>query len=144
MQTFYVKPEGSRPDFRLVLAFVWGDDTRCDTDGNSHNPASRDWTELYAQNRARPTELFEVYPTSEEPLVMTVESEHEWLAAAVALLLTESTGGSVSTEFAGKFGASESLYPWLGGFDVPAAWDRFRASPFQRSTLEDPYPNLRG
>jgi hypothetical protein len=42
-----VRVAGPRPDFRLVLAFVWGD-AETDTEGNSRNAASREWTELWA------------------------------------------------------------------------------------------------
>jgi hypothetical protein len=138
----FVRVAGPRPDFRLVLAFVWGDaDT--DTDGNSRNPASREWTELYAQHRGRPAEMFDVFPASAEPLVLQVQSEQEWLAAVVAHLLAEVTGGGVSDAAGGPFEPAASVLPRAGGFDVPAAWERFRASPFQRATLDDPYPNLR-
>ncbi len=138
----FVRVNGPRPDFRLVLAFVWGDaDT--DTDGNSRNPASREWTELYAQNRGRPDEVFNVFPASADPLVLQVQSEKEWLAAVVVHLLAEATGGGVSESDCGPFEPAASVLPRVGGFDVPAAWERFRASPYQRTTLDDPYPNLR-
>src|SRR5260370_22714974 len=91
----YVQVAGPRPDFRLVLAFVWGD-ADCDTDGNSRPASSREWTELYAQNRGRPDEVFNVFPASVEPLVLQVQSEQGWLAAVVAHLLAETTGGGVS------------------------------------------------
>ena len=143
MVRLFVRVAGPRPDFRLVLAFVWADaDT--DTDGNSRNLASREWTELYAQNRGRPDEMFNVFPASAEPLVLQVQSEYDWLAAAVTHLLAEATGGGVSDQAAGPFGPAASMLSRVGGFDVPAAWERFRASPFQRATLDDPYPNLRG
>ena len=142
MVKLFVRVAGPRPDFRLVLAFVWGDaDT--DTDGDSRNPASREWTELYAQNRGRPDEVFNVFPASADPLVLQVQSEHEWLAAAVAHLLAEATEGGVSDSAGGPFEPAASVLLRAGGFDVPAAWERFRASPFQRATLGDPYPNLR-
>jgi hypothetical protein len=142
MVRFYVLAAGPRPDFRLVLAFAWGD-ADCDTDGNSHHPASREWTELYAQNRGRSDEVFNITPALAEPLVLQVESRHEWLAAAVAHLLASTTGGGISEQTAGPFGPPELVLPRVRGFDVAAAWKWFRASPFQRATLEDPYPNLR-
>jgi hypothetical protein len=72
-----------RPACRVALAFVWGD-ADCDTDGNSHNPASRVRTELDAPNRGRTDEAFSNIPASVEPLVLQVKSEHEWLDGAVA------------------------------------------------------------
>jgi hypothetical protein len=128
----------------LVLAFVWGGDADTDTDGNSRPASSREWTELYAQNRDRPDEVFNVFPTSAKPLVLQVQSEKEWLAAAVAHLLAETTAGGVSDRAAGPFGPAEGILSRAGGFDMPAVWERFHTSVFQRSTLDDPYPNLRG
>jgi len=88
-------PGRSSPDYRLVHAFVWGEDANCDTDGKSHNPASREWTQLYAQNRALPAEVFEIRPYSTDTLVLEVASDSEWLAAAVAFLLAVTTGGTI-------------------------------------------------
>src|SRR5690349_11696138 len=92
---FYVQTPGARPDFRLLLSFVWGE-ADCDTDGNSDHPASQDWTELYAQNRSRPDETFDINPVVDVPLVLEVESKHEWLAAAVAYLLAYTTEGAIA------------------------------------------------
>ena len=54
MPRFFVQPEGPRPDFRLVITFLGGDSHNVDTDGNSHNPASRDWTCLDGAWARRP------------------------------------------------------------------------------------------
>ena len=143
MVKLFVRVAGPRPDFRLVLAFVWGD-AETDTDGDSHNPASREWTRLRAQNWTRRDETFNVFPASGTPLVLEVRSECEWLAAVVAYLLAETTGGGVSDQTAGPFEPATSVLPRAGVFGSEAAWERFRASPFQRSTLDDPYPNRRG
>jgi hypothetical protein len=128
---FYVRVTRPRPDFRLVLAFVWGDDVDTDTDGDSRPADSREWTELYAQNRGRKDEVFDVLPEHVEPLVLRVQSEHEWLAASVAHLLAEITGGGVSDQAAGPFVSAESVLARVGAFDVPAAWERFRNSRYQ-------------
>src|SRR5690242_3299728 len=126
MVKLYVKAAGPRPDFRLVLAFVWGDEVDTDTDGDSRPVDSRDWTELYAQNRGRKDEVFNVSPASDEPLVLQVRSEYEWLASAVAHLLAKTTGGGVSDQAAGPFISADSVLARLGAFDVQAAWERFR------------------
>jgi hypothetical protein len=139
--TWYVRPTGPRPDFRLVLAFVWGDAADCDTDGNARHPSDREWTELYAQNRSRPGEVFDVIEAGKNPLVLAVESPIEWLAAAVAHLLAESSAGSVSNNPVGPFTPANSALAYVGDFDVKGAWSRYRVSPFQRSSADDPYPN---
>lgn len=137
-----VHHNGPRPDCRLVLAFLWGG-ASCDTDGDSHNPADREWTQLYARHRDRPAEVFDVLPVSTEPLVLKVESPHDWLAARVAYLLAASTGGRVAAGPAGPWEPADSMLSRVGSFDVDAAWKRFHNSPFQHATLDDPYPNLR-
>jgi hypothetical protein len=142
MATFYVRPAGPRPDYRLVLAFAWGDDADCDTEGDARHPADRAWTDLYAQDRSRPEETFDVTPASEAPLVLEVKSPAEWLAAAVAHLLAAETAGRVATDPRGPFTPASTLRSRAGDFDLEAAWSRYRASPFQRATAEDPYPNL--
>jgi hypothetical protein len=142
MATFYVRPAGPRPDFRLVLAFAWGDEVDCDTEGNARHPADRAWTDLYAQNRSRPEETFDVIPACEAPLILEVRSPIEWLAAAVAHLLAVETAGRVATDPRGPFTLASTLRCRAGDFDMEAAWSRYWASPFLRATAENPYPNL--
>jgi hypothetical protein len=122
---------------------VWGGDANVNTHGNSYNPASREWTELRARNRARPDEEFDVLAVATEPLVLEVKSKHEWLAAVVAYLLIETTDGGISEQPTGPFVSAATLLPRAGDFDIQAAWNRYHESPFQRATLDDPYPNLR-
>lgn len=134
MVKFYVRAARPRPDFRLVLAFVWGDEVETDTDGDSRPVDSREWTELYAQNRHRRGDVFDVSPASDEPLVLEVRSEHEWLAAAVAHLLSKTTGGGVSAQTDGPFASPGSVLGRVGAFDIPAAWERFRTSRYHSAS----------
>jgi hypothetical protein len=143
MAVFFVKPTSVRPDFRLVLTFLWDDQRNCDTDGNAHNPASREWTELYCRNRENPTEVFDVSPYSQEPLLLEVESPHEYLAARVTYFLATATDGCIAEKPNGSFSLSESMIARMGDFDLEAANERVRRSPYKRATLDDPYPNLR-
>jgi hypothetical protein len=143
MPVFFIKPMDGRPDFRLVLTFIWGDQCNCDTDGNSFNPASREWTELYSHNREIPTEVFDVSLYSQEPLLLQVESPHEWLAARVAYFLAVESQGLISEQPNDTFGSPESIRARMGEFDLEAAKERVRQSHFQGATVDDPYPNLR-
>jgi hypothetical protein len=143
MPRFLVKPMNLRPDFRLVLTFLWGDDRTCDTEGNSRNPASREWTELYCRNRESPEEVFDISRFSPEPLVLEVESPHEWLAARVAYFLGVESVGVVADKPDGLYTGPDVLISKMGEFDLEAAKERVRRSVFQGATLEDPYPNLR-
>ncbi len=67
MPVFYVMPLNDRPDYRLVLTFIWSDQRNCDTAGNSSNPASHEWTELYCRNRENEPEVFDVSSLGWEP-----------------------------------------------------------------------------
>ena len=142
-KAFFVTTPNPRPDFRLVLTFLWSDDRDCDTDGNSSSPASREWTELYCRNRENPTEVFDVSPVSPEPLVLLIESPHEWLAARVACFLAMECVGSVADKPDGVYSGPGELISKVGEFDLEAAYERVRQSAFRDATLEDPYPNIR-
>jgi hypothetical protein len=143
MPTLFVNPSTLRPDFRLVLTFLWGDRRNCDTEGNSRNPASREWTELYCRNRENPTEVFDVSPSNPDPLVLAVESPHEWLAARVAYFLAVESVGLVADKADGLYASPDVVISKMGEFDLEAAKERVRRSAFQGATLENPYPNLR-
>ncbi len=137
MAVFFVKPTGSRPDFRLVIAFLWGDSCNCDTDGNSVPVTSREWTELYCQNRDNYAEVFDVSPSSERPLVLEISSPHEWLAARVAYFLAIGTKGGVSDWPEGPFVLTKALESRIGDFDLVAALNRVRQSRFFVTDFEE-------
>lgn len=143
MASFYIQPALPRPDFRLVISFLWGDFQNVDTDGNSDNPASRDWTELYCQNRENKVETFNVSPVRDKPLVLGIESEAPFLAARVAYFLASETASGVSASPNGPFENVEALRMILGpDFDWRSAERRAAVSCWRCSTRESPYPNL--
>lgn len=131
-----------RPEFRLVIAFLWHDAKDVDTDGDSNNPASREWTELYIQNRADTDEVVDILPQEESPLVLRVESDRDYLAARVAYFLAVHMGGEVRVSAKGPYMNPDGLLPLLGDFDRDAAMRRVADSPFSRSSPEHPYPDL--
>ena len=57
---YFIVTDKARPDFRLLVSFLWGDEHDVDTDGDAKHPASTDWTDLYCANRQNATETFEV------------------------------------------------------------------------------------
>ncbi len=141
----YVRPEGLRPDFRLVISFLWGDMHNCDTEGNSHNPASREWTELYCQNREASGETFDVAPMLEDPLTLEVTSDDPALAARVTYFLVVETQGTWANNADGPFFGPEELQNALGeGFSLTEATQRARESVWRKATPDNPYPNLDG
>lgn len=138
--TFHVKPAGPRPDFRLVITFLWSDSHNVDSDGDASNPASRDWTELYLMNREETAEEVEVYPSQATPLILAVDSDREYLSARVAYFLARETRGEVAME-SGGYLSPDVLVSRLGaGFDLAAALQRADDSVWRRSTLDSPYP----
>ena len=139
----FVQPQGPRPDFRLIITFLWGDFHNVDTDGNSHNPASRDWTCLYVQNRECEHEVVEVGPFSEHPLILQVDSPVPELAARVTWFLAKETNSKVAPEPTGPWQDISLLKSQVGSFDLTEAEQRASISCWRRATLEDPYPNLR-
>lgn len=142
MPRFFVRPQGLRPDFRLVVTFLWGDFHNVDTEGNSYNPASREWTWLYCQNRECEQEIFEIEPCSEQPLILQVHSELSELAARVTWFLAKETQSSVAPEPTGPWHELIWLGDKVGAFDLCEGERRASLSVWRRSTLADPYPNL--
>jgi hypothetical protein len=142
MTRIFVEPQGTLPDFRLVVSFLWGDEHDVDSEGNASSPAARDWTELYLRSRERPEEVIEVVPVEGSGLLV-VESPLEALAARVAFFLATETDGGVAPSALGPWEKPSSLRPRIGPFSVDDAANRAAASPFRRATLDDPYPNLR-
>ncbi len=99
-----------------------GDDVDCDTEGDARHPADPAWTDLYAQNRSRPEETFDVIPACEAPLTLEVRSPIQWLAAAVVYLLAAETAGRVATDPRKPFTLASTLRCRTGNFDMEAAW----------------------
>lgn len=143
MMRFYVTAPNPRPDFRLVIAFLWHDGQNVDTDGDCDHPASHGWTELYVKSREQPSEPpVSIYPHQQSPLILVVESTAAHLAARLAYFLAASVRGGVSQSPEGEFASPATLLAQVGDFDVEVAMRRATVSPFSRATREHPYPNL--
>ena len=139
---FFIRPRGPRPDFRLVITFLWSDMRNVDSDGDSHNPASRQWTWLYLKDRVASSSSVDVSAVSTDPLLLAVESEDAALAARVAIFLARETSGEVGLDSA-SFGPIDLLQPHVGrDFDLFAAFARADQSVWRASTEQHPYPNM--
>ena len=142
MTRFYVNAEQERPDFRLVITYLWHDLYNVDTDGNSYNPASRTWTQLFIRNRQDDSEAVDIIPATDDPLILLVESQKEYLAARTAYFLAEYMSTGIAKTQDGPFCKPVTIHHAIGtGFDVTEAMFRVQSSPFMNSTLDDPYPN---
>ena len=142
-EQYYVWPEGDRPDFRQVKAFLWSDGANVDSDGDCRYASDRAWKWLYFCTRDAAQEMVNVDWHQEEPLILTVTSSTPCLAARTAYVLALSTQGQVARSSIGPFQEASVLLPELGtDFSVAEALSRFTSSPFARSTPDNPDPNL--
>ncbi|MCC9603748.1 hypothetical protein LOC67_24625 [Stieleria sp. JC731] len=142
MKQFFVNAESERPDFRLVVTYLWHDLYNVDTDGNSCNPASRTWTQLFIRNRQDDSETVDIFPVSEAPSILLVESQKEYLAARTAYFLAEFMSTGIAETQDGPFREVVTIQDAIGaGFDVTEAICRVQSSPYLTSTLDYPYPN---
>jgi len=141
---FYIRPNGPRPDFRVVKAFLWSDARNVSSDGDSYNPASRDWTYLFLCNRNNATEMVMVSQMPPEPpLVLEIKSKCEYMAVRCAYFLAVQTNSDIAETPTGGAFDPDGLVEKMGAdFDPDAAMRRAEQSLFARSTLENPYPNL--
>jgi hypothetical protein len=142
MTHYFVQPQTSRPDFRLVIAFLWRDSQDVDTDGNSDNPASRDWTELYVLNREHAMEVFRVEPIADKPLTLSIGSELGELAARVAYFIATETKSLAASREAGPWHDPEWLANQVGNFNLAEATARAARSRWRQATIDNPYPQL--
>lgn len=140
---YFVRVNKERPDYRRIKSFLWNDLQNVNSDGNSHNPASREWTELTLANRESPYERVDINPVQKEPLILKVESIRCDIAARTAYLLAKETNGEVAVELEEKFGDYEFLKQEIGDFDLQKALQRFENSMYSDSTIENPYPFLK-
>lgn len=142
---FMLIPNGNRPDFRVIISFLWSDNFNCDSEGNSQNPASREWTELYLANRENKNEYIEISEIDVDPLTFQILSSSPILAAAVTYFLLHETNGAWSKNLEDGFQTSdECLISIIGDrFDLKKGISRSSQSIWRKSTLDNPYPNLK-
>ena len=83
---------GPRPPFDKLAKYLWGA-VDYDSDGDSVDPESTNWTELTLTNRQDETQRIDVDPISEFPLRLVIRSESEELATKAARFLADETHG---------------------------------------------------
>ncbi len=138
-----VEVHGPRPDFRTVISFLWSDFHNVDSDGNSFDPASREWTMLYLCSREFDDESVTVEPASEEPLRLQVSSSTPYFAKAVAYFIAVWTSGKL-LDVTGlvEYDASDVAKDLEMAFAITNRMDRARNSIWNDSTTNRPFPNL--
>jgi hypothetical protein len=140
MTSFFVQPSTLRPDFRLVISFLWGDSANVYTDGDAENPTSNDWTELYCINRENEREAFDVFPVLDQPFTLEICSEIPELAARVAYFLARSTESRVASSRTGPWQEIGWLIEKVGDFDLAEGLGRVQQGRWSSATLDNPYP----
>ena len=69
MYEFWIKDSGPRSPYQRYVSYLWGEDSDCDTDGNSSSPSDREWTELTIINRKNNTGRVDVDSEQNSPLI---------------------------------------------------------------------------
>jgi hypothetical protein len=129
------------PDYRLFIDFIWGSGHNVDSEGDSYNPASRNWTELYMSSRVKKGESFTIEQNKDNSLIYLISSYNEYVAKRAAYLLAKETSQKIcvdEVEYKLDF-----LEDKLGqDFNLLDALKRADASIWRKSSLENPYSNL--
>ncbi len=93
MTQYFVKAERERPDFRLVITYLWHDLYNVDTDGGFIQSSQSHVDSSFRRNRQDESEIVYVNPATNSAMVLRVESEKEHLAARTAYFLAEYMSG---------------------------------------------------
>ena len=93
---------GPRPPYYEVVEHVYGVGSNVDTEGDSHDPNTTQWKELYMQLRPPRDDLLKRNPyvhvwMEETGTAMCVGSDDEALALKTASYIAERTGASLQT-----------------------------------------------
>jgi hypothetical protein len=96
---FLILSPGPRPSCGQIVQHVYGQGANVDTDGDSVQPASTNWTWLYMKDRSGPkcSAVVEVCMVDPGETLMRVGSEDLALAKATAEFLAAQTGGRLAT-----------------------------------------------
>lgn len=113
---WYVTCPAKRPFPRAIPAFIWGLSVHFDSDGDATSNQDTAWTELYLAKR--PTadgQIISIAQLNADPLVLTVESSQQQLAARAAYIVAYYTMGKIGFTAETIIQAPSELMPLLGG-----------------------------
>jgi hypothetical protein len=137
-----VKVNTDRPDFRVFATYLFGDDLHnYDSDGNSIPVTSKNWTELYMCSRQNNELCFEIWKTSENPLIFEVSAEKIEIANIIAYFLARETNGEDLDKESNSI-PLEYLIEKMGNFNLKERLKLADKSIWRKATEENPYPNL--
>lgn len=133
-----VKINKHRPDFRVFIDLLYGNDRSVDTEGDSVPVNSRTWTYLYISDRESGDPSIELGASEHAPEVFEVVSESSQLEELTALYLYLSCGSSIAS---GERVLTETEVGRLRNV-YASQLQRADKSIWHRSSNETPYPNL--
>lgn len=140
--TFFLNPKKERPDFRLIISWLWDDEHDTDTEGDSYNPASREWTELYIANRENKNEKIDIFPITKNPLLLEISATTKELAYKLVYFLSIQTEGNIFKEKEmNNIISKNELLEFIDSDWLKNAMERVDKSIWKNTTLENPYPN---
>jgi len=136
-------PRKRRPDFRLLMTWLWSDSENIESDGNYRNPPSKEWTGPYIRHRRDNNFYFESNPVADDPLVLEIKSTNKLMLNKVGYFMQERTDGELSESFDCKRSLSKNfIRELIQSFSVDDANDRVASSRYIHTTKDDPYPKL--
>ena len=138
----YFKTSELRPDFRLICEWVSENVHNVDTEGDSHNPASKEWTWLYLSNRKIKNEYAEIGQIKDNPEIYEIESSKAEFGYFLAYFLSIETNALIS--FDDKFEniiELEELKQKITNYNIDESIKRTENSIWRKATLDDPYLN---
>jgi hypothetical protein len=142
-EILFLKVNSDRPDFRIIKVFIWGEKHNTDSDGDSYNPASRTWTQLYIGSREVKGQSIDICPLTSDPLIMKIQSPDKELAKQVTLFLSEETNGEIFADEALRTRlTNDEIKRNINVKDYNQRKLRTKNSIWRQSTLDNPYPNL--
>ena len=103
MSRFLLRGPGPRPPCHKVAEHLWGADCDFDSDGDSEQRLSTDWTELTVSlrdhnGRNSDAQRVDVDPIEgEQPLVLSIRSDNPDLARRTAEFLQMKAGGELAS-----------------------------------------------
>jgi hypothetical protein len=140
---FYLLGTGARPDFRLLVTFVWGGIEGVETNGDADNPASRSWTWLVARTKSKPLQELEVDKASDEPNSLVVSGNSAEVAARAAYFLALEMGANVRVGSPrGAMVTMRELEQIAGSSSIRGGLETCAVSIWRKSSPANPYPNL--
>ncbi len=131
-----VEIDRERPDFRVFIDLLYGENRNVDTEGDSDPVYSRSWTYLYIADRESDDPPIEIFARDGQPSSFVVESESVRLEELAALYLLLTSGKSISGSTSRPIDVSElrAKYSLELHRAANAIW--------HKSSRDLPYPGL--